>query len=264
MDKQRKASIDAADLQRFVEEASDFAFEMRVLSCLCEAGFTCSHSGTYQDPITGKLRQFDIRAERADDRCRLALAVECKNLRENAPLLLSAVPRTSAEAFHNILHTAPDAIWTSVREMRGPQSAYKPNEMVGKAMDQVRKDSNGILNSDDRATFEKMSQAVNSTRDLIARHSATTSNLFTAVVPVLIVPEGRLWQAEYSEGGEIQKQPYQLSKSTFFLDHVWPFGNQARGVHEFRLSHIDCLTISAFPDWATTRFGIEGLFPMTG
>jgi hypothetical protein len=264
MHKHGKAPVEEADLRRFVSEGSDFAFEMRVLSSLRAAGFACSHSGTYQDPITGKIRQFDLRAERIDGRCRLALAVECKNLRDTAPLLLSAVPRSATEAFHNVIHTPQDAIYTSVRELNGQDSLYKPGEMVGKATDQVRKDSKGVVASDDQATFEKMSQAVNSTRDLNIRHSATASRLITAVVPVLVVPEGRLWQVEYSDGGEVQKQPYQLSKSSVFLDHVWEFGNQGRGIREYHLSHIECLSIDALAQWANTSFAWGGLFPTAG
>ena len=95
--------ITEKDLADFVANDSDFAFEMRVLAELRSLKFDCRHSGTYQDPITDKIRQFDIRAVIDQSPSTLALAVECKNLRPNFPLLLNAVPRTAPEAFHDLL-----------------------------------------------------------------------------------------------------------------------------------------------------------------
>src|ERR1700679_3993319 len=94
--------ITAKPLEDFVAQDPGFALEMQVLAQLRKLGFDCSHSGTYQDPVTSKIRQFDIRALKRDGAFMLALAVECKNLRTNHPLLLSAVPRVRAEAFHNV------------------------------------------------------------------------------------------------------------------------------------------------------------------
>lgn len=48
------------DLNEFVASESDFAFEMNVLSVLSKLNFACSHGGTYEDPITHRIRQYDI------------------------------------------------------------------------------------------------------------------------------------------------------------------------------------------------------------
>ena len=53
-----KNPIGAAELTQFVNERSDFAFEMEVLARLRGAEFVCSHSGTYRDPVTEKIRQY--------------------------------------------------------------------------------------------------------------------------------------------------------------------------------------------------------------
>src|SRR5579864_2142597 len=103
MAKLKPDPITANDLADFATTNSDFGFEMQVLSRLRAEGFTCSHVGTYRDPVTDKMRQFDIRGSVDCGDSTLALAVECKNLRPNNPLLLSAVPRISAEAFHELL-----------------------------------------------------------------------------------------------------------------------------------------------------------------
>jgi hypothetical protein len=54
--------ITEKDLDEYLNSESDFAFEMSVLSLLRQMHFTCSHSGTYEDPVTGKIRQYDLRA----------------------------------------------------------------------------------------------------------------------------------------------------------------------------------------------------------
>ena len=126
--------VTAQDLEEFVRSNSDFAFEMSVLAKLRALGFDCSHSGTYRDPVTDKIRQFDIRAVAHRDNGTLALAAECKNLRPRSPLLLSAVPRTASESFHNVLQrNSPSCtLALSVRTVVGNNSVYRPGEMVGK------------------------------------------------------------------------------------------------------------------------------------
>src|SRR5438270_12626622 len=168
MSKRANDPIIAADLQGFVTNDSDFGFEMPVLTALRDLQFTCSHSATYEDPVTGKIRQFDIRAFKSEHDFKLALAVECKNIRPYFPLLVSAVPRTGAEAFHDrIIHRHGWNVPLSqiVRHKAG-DSAYGVGEMVGKKIDQVRRDG-ATLVSDDSVTFDKLNQAINSCRDLI-------------------------------------------------------------------------------------------------
>ena len=85
MAKLKKDPITSQDLTDFVDADSDFGFEMRVLKRLRADRFTCSHAATYRDPITGKIRQYDIRALKDRGDLTLALSVECKNLRPNNP-----------------------------------------------------------------------------------------------------------------------------------------------------------------------------------
>jgi hypothetical protein len=161
MPKPREDPITATDLRSFVERDSDFAFEMQVLVQLRGLGFDCSHSGSYKDPVTDKIRQFDIRAISNRGLFTLALAVECKNLRQNLPLLLSTVPRTNTEAFHDLLvyNAASHFSYPSVRAVEGHRSAYKPSGMVGKKTDQVGREASGEYFSNDEATFDKLNRS---------------------------------------------------------------------------------------------------------
>jgi hypothetical protein len=254
--------IGASDLEQFVHEKSDFAFEMRVVWALRELGFDCAHGGTYRDPVTQKVRQFDIRATRVDGH-RLVLAVECKNLQPNAPLLLSAVPRAVSESFHHLLHVPPQSPFTRVQEVKGAQSFYPAGEPVGKQTDQVGRAANGLLVGDDQVTFEKISQAVNSCEELVRNYGNTTSSIVTAIVPVLVVPSERLWQVEYDANGSVQKSPRPLGRSTLFLDCSWQFGQKSIGFSEYRLSHLECVTFDELQSWTAKCFGDGGLFPRT-
>ena len=74
MPKLKNSPITAQDLADFVTTNSDFGFEMDVLARLRSEGFSCHHAGTYRDPVTDKIRQFDIRASLDSGDSTLALA----------------------------------------------------------------------------------------------------------------------------------------------------------------------------------------------
>jgi hypothetical protein len=219
-----KPPITQSDLQKFVDNDSDFAFEMRVLVQLRALGFHCEHSGTYTDPITDKIRQFDIHAWKDYGTATLVLAVECKNLRQSRPLLVSAVPRTPAEAFHErVLFGPGQAVQPSwIRHVQGIASVYKPGDMVGKKTDQVGKEDSGRLVSDDQATFDKLNQALNSCQELVQHFVTKPSPPFLRViVPMLAVPAGVLWQVDYAADGTLQIPPRQVPRATLFVNHGW-------------------------------------------
>jgi hypothetical protein len=56
MAKLKPDPITAKHLEDFVANDSDFAFEMKVLAQLRNLEFDCKHSGTYQDPVSDKIR----------------------------------------------------------------------------------------------------------------------------------------------------------------------------------------------------------------
>lgn len=265
MAKLKEDAITEKDMEEFVGSNSDFAFEMRVLAQLRALGFECEHSGTYCDPVTDKMRQFDIRATKHEGNSTLALAVECKNLRPNNPLLLSAVPRTTPESFHDLIVRDPQKnsiIPQSVVSVRGRGSAYRPGEMVGKKTDQVgRREPSGTLVSNDEGTFEKLNQAVNSCRDLVHEYLRDPSlPLVRAIVPLLVVPPGLLWQADYSADGNLKIKPRPVGHAGLFLNYAWSedFGVDTK--ISYRLSHIDLATLDALPVIVATYFGAGGFF----
>src|ERR1039458_2812506 len=95
--------ITDADIDAYLTSQNDFDLELFVYRQFNEHGWDARHGGAYTDRITGKARQFDIRATK----CRgvavgralvLRFAVECKALTKECPLLVSCVPRTDRKS----------------------------------------------------------------------------------------------------------------------------------------------------------------------
>jgi hypothetical protein len=268
MAKLKKHPISAQDLTAFVNADSDFGFEMRVLRHLRADGFTCSHSGTYRDPITEKIRQYDIRAQKDRGDLTLALSLECKNLRPANPLLLSCVPRTRDESFHDVVrfHQEHSMRYPEIIHNPGDSAVYKVGEMVGRKTDQVgREEHSGDLVSNDGAAFEKLQQAVNSCKDLVRQFVGKPSPpLQRVIVPVLVVPTGRLWQVDYDEDGSVTTSPRQVKKASLFYDHAWlASGGYLVGDVSYRLSHVEIVTLDSLAETTKVWLGAEGFLPMT-
>ena len=109
MPKLDNAPITKEDLLSYLTTADDFQFEIDVFRSCLEKDRFAEHGGTYQDPLTGKDRQFDIRMKITKGPCILRLAVECKNLKPNYPLLVSRVPRRREESYHQAVRTGKDS-----------------------------------------------------------------------------------------------------------------------------------------------------------
>jgi hypothetical protein len=247
------APITEAELNQFVDNDSDFAFEMRVLNEFNRLKFFGQHSGTYKDPVTGKARQFDLRVRKLSDACVLTVAAECKNLQPNFPLLLSAVPRTNDESYHDVIRFREGQVhcFSNVERIGANLSRFTPHQMVGRKLDQVKRDDQRkVLLSDDSQTFDKCSQAINSSRDAI-QDIATDSRLpgLRAVLPVLIVPDGTLFQVDYSSSGHKEKAPHHVPYSTLFVGHGWDVEG-FDGPMKYTLSHIEIVTFGALEEIA--------------
>ncbi len=240
---------------------------MKVLTERRTIGFECFHSGTYQDPVSDKIRQFDIRAFMGRGSNTLRLAVECKNLRLNHPLLLSAVARTSAESFHEII-SHPSPHMTQIVTMRtiSAHSIYKTGEMVGKKTDQVgREEASGQIVSDDSVTFEKLNQAVNSCADLVRQVVKLPPNppppCFDVIVPVLVVPSDVLWQVDYSADGAQLGPPRRVRSASLFLNHAWSADALLEPV-TYRMSHLEIITLDALSSTLTAWLGSDAFFDL--
>ncbi len=263
MPKLSPRSVTKKDLTEFLEDVSDFSFEIRVLNALVNRGFTCEHGGTYDDPVTQKPRQFDIRATRRFGKRVLRLAVECKNLRDTFPLLISCVPRAPEESFHEIVYsfdphsspleepTTPDLTAflphsRSVRLVR-EESFYQVGEPVGKSCDQVGRTPSGEIVGGSADVYEKWAQALSSAHDLTYAacndgNERTGKMALSLVFPVVVVPNGRLWSAQFDQGGSLLREPESVHRCPYFVGRSY-FHKSVSGGDDLTLSHLEFVTL---------------------
>lgn len=283
MAKLKTDRIEEADLREYLSTASDFAFELRILKKLHEIEIACSHGGTYNDPVTGKPRQFDIRAVHSyNEAYRLFLAVECKNIRENFPLLVSCVPRSDTESFHEVVISCNPPVIRSHSECRskdvavthrivGQQGMYPVGAPVGKSCAQVgRVAHDGTITALDEDVYEKWAQAVSSAIGLAqAASNVAVSHkeamACTAIVPILVVPDDMLWSVEFDDNGIESSPPRRLNRCPYFIgkqNHLQSNTVEGSGsIFSFIITHLEFVTETGLSDLLTTVATDQTLFP---
>lgn len=259
----RQQPISAKDISDYLVEQDDFNFELKCFHACRSHGLNASHGGTYVDPVSGKPRQFDIRASLVHDSCQVQMAIECKNLRTSYPLVISRVPRLSQESFHEVVISIQSKIEglpvaaslpptsDSIR-LTGGHSIYTSRGLVGKATTQVgRHLNNKEFVSGDEEVYEKWSQAVASAYDLIVEAGSECTRqektaVFTFVLPILVVADDSLWAVDYSPEGTQAGNPTRIEECTLFLgrDYRDPYPNVTH-----TLSHLHIYTFSGFEQW---------------
>lgn len=259
----KDTTIGESDLLEYLNDYSDFAFELRVLNELSQAGFSCEHGGCYTDPHTKKPREFDIRATKEKGVRFLRLAVECKNLRPHYPLLISCVPRREDEAFHEIVISVdPDKLLLeeppeprirarmarskNVR-MTGAKSLYRAGQPVGKSCAQVGRAVSGDILAGDAEVFDKWSQALSSADDLTYLACSDGEDrigyaALSLVLPILVVPKGQLWMAEHDSLGNRLTSPRVVDRCSYFVDRRY-FHAGGFTSDELTISHLEFVTI---------------------
>lgn len=260
MAKLKSNDIGVSDLQEYLDQESDFAFELKVLEKMTSLGFQADHGGTYKDPQKSILRQFDIRARKKLGYVFLNLAIECKQIRSNYPLLISRIPRSKEESYHDILLTIdrgrfrfnddnrfdldPDTKSFSVEDS---DSIYPPSEQVGKSCAQVGRDNNGITGSDSEM-FSKWSQAICSAEAMADEHHHDVPTdsigwMYSIYLPVVVVPDNRLWVIDYKPDGMVDCEPRLVNSCSYFIGSTCSLGGKINSV-SYRFSHLNFVTFS--------------------
>lgn len=260
-----------SDLSKYLE-SSDFQLELDIFKSVSSRDIQSSHGGTYADPVTKKDRQYDIRAQINHGACDLKLAIECKNLKENFPLLISCVPRNDAESFHEVILGRTNSFPVQSGNIyRKYHATFKRGQPVGKSMAQVGKtvpegrQGESQITSSDAETYEKWAQAVASAHDLVTSsgHSSLNGKGSNAAVicPVLVLPDDMLWAAHYSANGTLKTLPHKVEQCSLFLGKTI----QSKWIG-YTVSHLMMFTKSAFDSYldnlADSNSEIwENLFP---
>ncbi len=265
-----ESQIGVAELSEYLDDVSDFAFELRCLERMNKLGFLCQHGGSYTDPLTKKNREFDIRAQKEHGAIGVKCAIECKQISETHPLLVMCVPRSCDESYHElILSVDPDPVDSGMGVMDPtkmldfldssnahayrvgpPFTEYGTAQLVGKSCVQVFKKKDDSISGSDSDVYGKWAQALSSAADLIdsaaiegKRHGRPFLSL---VLPVLVVPDGLLWQVNYEASGEKVSEPRQVKRCSYFVGCACGYNNM--GSMSATLSHIEFVTLSGLEE----------------
>jgi hypothetical protein len=260
--------IIAEDITKYLAAADDFAFE---LHCFREIKkfptLSVMHGGSYLDPVTGKSRQFDFRVWLDVPLLRVSFAIEAKNLKPHAPLLVSRVPRLAEEAFHDVLvqnHPSkqqfvqmpgqpPSPLYPSETITRhAPNSPYDVGGLVGKSTAVIKKIGPDSFQGTDADVYERYAQALGSAYELISQaaysfghHDIVDGKAVPPrpcfVLPILVVPDDTLWVVDYQADGTSYEPPKQVAECTFFLGHSPVKENQT---FFYTISHLHFVTLT--------------------
>lgn len=260
-----ESPITAKDISEYLRSArDDFAHELRVLNVCKEIGFEIRHGGAYEDPATKKTRQFDIRTSIRRHACKIQLAVECKNLKPTYPLVISCVPRTKSECYNELVfccgetmpglrgETAIVSAGNQVRSlaMTGLDSLYEVGQPVGKSCTQVGRADNGGFKSGDSDVFDKWSQALASSQDLLSaacsyNETYNTRWFLSATQPILVVPDEVLWVVNYTADGLKVAVPQLANECFLYVGKEYKVAYKS-GFIQYAVSHLPIMTLRRF------------------
>lgn len=264
MPKLQNKPIDATDIDRYISTEDDFNFEIEVFNAFKTLGIYATHGGTYDDPVTSKPRQYDIRALLRRDIFNIRMAVECKNLKDFFPLVVSRLPREFAESYYEVLFTHAskdkglytpgfDFLNNKTARLRNPNFLYNLNQPVGKSTIQIgipeKKETE--FHANDVEVYEKWAQAVASAHDLLSEaktdfeHSNEKKQAVTVVLPILVVPDNVLWCIDYNKEGKRLGPPSQVSYCSIFIgaDISSTIGLS------YNISHLEVYTKTYLTSW---------------
>jgi len=275
MAKHQEEPITAEAITRFLGQRDDFAFEMRVLHTITstDSGATdlsVEFGGSYADSVTGKSRQFDIRASMRNGNKIVRMAVECKQLRSAFPLVVSRCPRPRNEAYHHLVVAEPRK---QIHEFEGRPtyhtarsfysgSAYTEEAPVGKGSTQlgIHAHAKNEFISTDSDIYEKWAQALSSAEDLIMGgirdwdiygKGNQNVNFLSAVLPILVIPDGTLWVVDYNSEGERTAPPTQVETTEFYVGKIF---RKYEPKVRFEITHLHIFTCAGFKSFLESSF----------
>lgn len=272
MAKQLKSDpISPSDLSEYLNSYSDFSFELSVLKMLRENDIQCEHGGHYTDPVTTKSREFDIRATKTLQNFRVRMAIECKNIRDNFPILVSCIPRHEQESHHDFAlvenppripmigaHLQPPRV--KIFQAIGDGSFYKAGAPIGKSTAQVGRAVDGSISTNDSELYEKWGQCLSSAHDLVKRIPSDgeddKKSYFSTVIPFVVVPNDRLWIVTYDENGNKTSEPTQTDRCSCFIDKDYELGTDFI-TYRMRLSHLEIVTFNGMLQFIETHLKSE-------
>jgi len=246
--------ITADHIADYLSTRDDFDLELSTYRMLREHAWDAQLGGMYPDPLQPKHRQYDVRAHRViwpKLHCEMRLAVECKNLTAEFPLVVSRVPCPVEESQHCVIRTwlrreTGDFIFEIAESDPNKYQLCPVGTPIGKSLTQIKLDGKRLVASDSE-TYDKWMQAVASAAKLAelgAKRQEPDTAVFTFVMPVLLVADKTLWVVDYSEKGE-RAAAVQADETLYFVDRSHDIAHRY-GPRNYRMRHLFIYTQTGF------------------
>jgi len=262
------APISGQDLRRYLDTQDDFALELEAYRHAKGFNFNVSHGGLYDDAMTNKRRQYDVRASHENGTRRIDLTIECKFLDPTFPLLVQRVPRPGKESFHQTMLSRGST--TSYGTASEPQHwtgaglfkisgthLYDPQQPVGKSMKRIKVAAGDGFSATDSDIYEKYTQALTSMNEFVQSAAqdlrpqrGPAAGLARAFLPIVLVSDGALWVADYDASGRLVSDPRpEADETTFYLGWNYEVPNPQDPAHPatFTVSHLHIMTRRRLP-----------------
>lgn len=256
----------ADKINSYLQADSDYGFELKCLNrvnTMDQCFHEWTHTGTYIDDITSKPREFDIRGSLWPKKSLnhiLHVAIECKNLASESPLIVHCSKRATEKAYiqyvdvefrdENTDYSLKGDGFDFIRDA-GDLNPYKKNEFVGKSLARLKWNNNQVKSSDSEL-YDKWSQALSSSHDLIIQSSRTQPEHLRRqkigsrhfVLPIVAIPEGTLWTANYDDEGQMTQSASEAEEVSYFVDRKYEISG-----NEFTCSHVHFVTEPHLPEF---------------
>jgi hypothetical protein len=259
-------AISGQTLRRYLETQDDFSLELEAYRHALGFRFQASHGGLYDDAITNRRRQYDVRASHENGNRRIDLTIECKSLDPTYPLLVQRVPRPGNESFHQTMQSRGSVTsygtasvpqhWTGAGlfKMSGTRM-YDSQQPVGRSMKRIKVVADGF-SATDSDVYEKYTQALTSMNELVQvaaqelRPQLAAPGLARAFLPIVLVSDEALWVADYSPSAQLISDPRpEADETTFYLGWNYELPNPQDPIRPaiFTISHLHILTRRRLP-----------------
>jgi hypothetical protein len=261
-------AITPDDIKTIVAGES-FGHEMRVRRILQSYRLQQSqlqHGGGYRDPRTNKIREFDFRWIFPKGETVLSLAIECKNVSLDAPVIISGSKRDPHEARHALMESRKGGTFTTmsgifdvaaasvIRNLRADVSIYPPRNFVGRNILQLKpgNKSGTYVAARDSEVYDKWYQALASAFDLVSEakryaQQFAMPHVFTLVLPIVVLPDETLWQAEYTENGDLLGDPVRTDQCEMYVGRSVTVPHEIGDITSpYTFSHLHFFTTKGF------------------
>lgn len=194
----------------------------------------------------------------------IRMAIECKSFSKNSPIVISGILRPNSEATHSIIVTNLDSnkgdrkfiSHYETQTFSNQAAYYQPHLFTGKSINKIKPlkgQSASFELTGDGDIYTTLNQSIASCYDLCQNgtgyiYELHPLELYTAIIPIVVVPDDCLWTLVYNETGEIISDASRTSYCEYFVGkNIKLRPNMAGGATAaLTITHLHIYTLSGF------------------